>query len=307
MNGYERFCFNLIGHNLKEKRGDFISLRKNLMGARMNTPFEAYLATAYISAVVVGLVAAVLIGLLTYLLRIPDLIVYRGAVPEVFYALNDYKLLLGTILITALSLLIFGGITYLIFLLYPGIQAGDRRRNIEATLPYAINYVTAMSSAGITPDEVFRLLGQSKIYGESAVEARYISRETDFFGKDLLEALRTVSQATPSERMREFLQGAVASISSGSNLTEYFRAKAHQYTLENNQQQKTFLETLGLIAESYVTAMVAGMLFLIILQSIMTLISGDSNPFFLYIIIYLIVPFGSMMFVILISSMTPEV
>ena len=307
MNGYERFCFNLIGRDLKEKRGEFISLRNDLMGARMNTPFEAYLATAYVSSVVVGLIAAVVIGLLTYLLRVPEMISYHGAVPEIFYALNDYKLLLGTVVITVLSLLIFGGIAYLIFLLYPGIQAGERRRNIDATLPYAINYVTAMSSAGITPDEVFRLLGQSKIYGESAVEARYVARETDFFGKDLLDALRAVSQATPSERMREFMQGAIASISSGSNLTEYFRAKAHQYTLENNQQQKSFLETLGLIAESYVTAMVAGMLFLIILQSIMTLISGDSNPFFLYIIIYLIVPFGSMMFVILISSMTPEV
>ncbi|MDN7011545.1 secretion system protein [Methanoculleus sp. FWC-SCC3] len=307
MNSYERFCFNLIGHDLKAKRGDYISLRNDLMGARMNTPFEAYLATAYVSSVAVGLVAAALIGLLTYFLRIPDMIVYRGAVPEVLYALNDYKMLLGTIIITVISLLVFGGLTYLIYLLYPGIKAGERRRNIDATLPYAINYVTAMSSAGITPDEVFRLLGQSAIYGESAVEARYISRETDFFGKDLLEALRTVSQATPSERMREFLQGSVASISSGSNLTEYFRNKAHQYTLENNQQQKTFLETLGLIAESYVTAMVAGMLFLIILQSVMTILSGDSDPFFLYIIIYMIVPFGSMMFVILISSMTPEV
>ncbi|MBP7410757.1 MAG: type II secretion system F family protein, partial [Methanoculleus sp.] len=266
MNGYERFCFNLIGRDLKEKRGDFVSLRNDLTGARMNTPFEAYLATAYVSSIAVGLVAAVFIGLLTYIIRVPEMISYHGAVPEIFYALNDYKLLLGTVIITLLSLLVFGGITYLIFLLYPGIRAGERRRNIDATLPYAINYVTAMSSAGITPDEVFRLLGQSKIYGESAVEARYVSRETDFFGKDLLDALRTVSQATPSERMREFLQGAVASISSGSNLTEYFRAKAHQYTLENNQQQKTFLETLGLIAESYVTAMVAGMLFLIILQ-----------------------------------------
>jgi len=307
MNGYERLCFSLIGRNLKEKRGDFISLRNDLMGARMNTPFEAYLATAYVSSITAGLVAAGLIGLLTYILRIPEMISYHGAVPEIFYALNDYKLLLGTIIITLISLLIFGGVTYLIFLIYPGVKAGERRRNIDATLPYAINYVTAMSSAGITPDEVFRLLGQSKIYGESAVEARYVARETDFFGKDLLEALRTVSQATPSERMREFMQGAVASISSGSNLTEYFRTKAHQYTLENNQQQKMFLETLGLIAESYVTAMVAGMLFLIILQSVMTILSGDANPFFLYIIIYLIVPFGSVMFVILISSMTPEV
>ncbi len=307
MNGYERFCFNLIGRDLKKKRGEFVSLRNDLTGARMNTPFEAYLATAYVSSVAAGLIAAVFIGLLTYVFRIPEMLSYHGAVPEVFYALNDYKLLLGTAVITLLSLLIFGGVTYLIFLLYPGIQAGERRRNIDATLPYAINYVTAMSSAGITPDEVFRLLGQSRIYGESAVEARYVARETDFFGKDLLNALRTVSQATPSERMREFLQGAVASISSGSNLTEYFRTKAHQYTLENNQQQKSFLETLGLIAESYVTAMVAGMLFLIILQSVMTILSGDSNPFFLYVIIYLIVPFGSIMFVILISSMTPEV
>ena len=307
MNGYQRFCFNLIGRDLKEKRGDFVSLRNDLTGARMNTPFEAYLATAYVSSIAVGLVAAVFIGLLTYIIRVPEMISYHGAVPEIFYVLNAYKLLIGTVVITLLSLLIFGGITYLIFLLYPGIRAGERRRNIDATLPYAINYVTAMSSAGITPDEVFRLLGQSRIYGESAVEARYVARETDFFGKDLLDALRSVSQATPSERMREFLQGAVASISSGSNLTEYFRTKARQYTLENNQQQKTFLETLGLIAESYVTAMVAGMLFLIILQSVMTILSGDANPFFLYIIIYLIVPFGSIMFVILISSMTPEV
>ena len=307
MNSYERFCFNLIGHDLKKKRGDYISLRNDLMGARMNTPFEAYLATAYVSSVIVGLVAALLIGIFAYLLRIPEMIVYRGAVPDFLYALNDYKMPLGMIVITIISLLVFGGLTYLIFILYPGIQAGERRRNIDATLPYAINYVTAMSSAGITPDEVFRLLGKSTIYGESAVEARYITRETDFFGKDLLEALRSVSLATPSERMREFLQGAVASISSGSNLTEYFRTKAHQYTLENNQQQKTFLETLGLIAESYVTAMVAGMLFLIILQSVMTILSGDSDPLFLCIIIYMIVPFGSMMFVILISSMTPEV
>jgi flagellar protein FlaJ len=306
MNSYERFCFNLIGRDFKEKRGEFVALRRDLQGARINTPFEVYLATTYVSSALVGLVAAVVIGLLTYLLRIPEMITYRGAVPGFFYALADYKLVIGTLIITILSLLLSGGISYLLFLLYPGIQAGERRRNIDATLPYAVNYVTAMSSAGITPDEIFRLLGQSRIYGESAVEAHYISRETDFFGKDLLEALRTVSQATPSERMREFLQGAVASISSGSNLTEYFRAKAHQYTLENNQQQEAFLETLGLIAESYVTAMVAGMLFLIILQSVMTILSGDSNPLSLYIIIYLIVPLGSMMFIILISSMTPE-
>jgi flagellar protein FlaJ len=307
MNSYERFCFNLIGHRLKRKREDYLSLRNDMMGARMTTPFEAFLSTAYVSAFLVGAVTALLIGLFSYVFRVPEMVKYRGTLPEFIVALSDYRLIFGTVVIFLFSLLVFGGITYLIFLFYPGILAGERRRNIDATLPYAINYVTAMSTAGITPAEIFRLLGESTIYGESAVEARYIAREIDIFGKDLIDALRIVSVYTPSLRMKDFLQGAMASISSGSNLTDYFRTKAEQYALENRQQQKTFLETLGLISESYVTALVAGTLFLIILQSIMSTISGETDPLFLYAVIYAIIPFGSIMFIILISSMTPEV
>lgn len=292
---------------MKAKRADYLNLRNDMMGARMKIPFEAYLSTAYVTSLLVGLVAAVFIGFFSYLLKIPEMVKYQGQLPEFIIGLSEFRLLFGTIVIVIFSLCVFGGITYLIYILYPGILAGERRRNIDATLPYAINYVTAMSTAGITPAEVFRLLGESTIYGESAVEARYIAREIDIFGKDLIDALRIGGVYTPSMRMKDFLQGAMASISSGSNLTEYFRTKAQQYALENRQTQKTFLETLGLISESYVTALVAGTLFLIILQSIMSTISGESDPLFLYAVIYGIIPFGSFMFIILISSMTPEV
>jgi len=307
MNSFERFCFNLLGRKMKERREEYIQLRNDLLAARMKTPFEAYLATSIVSSVIIGLVSAVLVGLFTWLLRLPEIVVYRGAVPEAVVSLSQYALVIGTVFAVVMGLVIFGSLTYVSFLLYPNVVAGNRRRNIDATLPYAINYVTAMSTAGITPAEVFRLLGESTIYGESAVEARYIAREIDIFGRDLIDAMRIVSATTPSQRMKDFLQGAMASISSGGNLTDYFRTKADQYALENRQTQKLFLDTLGLIAESYVTALVAGTLFLIILQSIMSVLSGDSNPMFLSVIIYFIIPFGSLMFVIMISSMTPEV
>jgi flagellar protein FlaJ len=48
------------------------------------------------------------------------------------------------------------------------------------------------------------------------------------------------------------------------------------------------------------------MLFLIILQSIMSVLSGEKIPVLLYIVIYMMIPFGTVMFVIMISSMTPE-
>ncbi|MDD1684530.1 MAG: type II secretion system F family protein [Methanoregula sp.] len=306
MNSYERFCFNLLGKRMKRKREDYAQLRNDIISARFKTPFEVYLSTAFISSIVVGLIAAVFIGGISWILKLPTLIKYKGTVPGPLVGLTPYSLVIGTILITIFSLLIFGGITYAIFIMYPGVEAGNRRRNIDASLPYAINYVTSMSTAGITPAEVFRLLGDSPIYGESSVESRYIAREIDIFGRDLIDALRLVSSSTPSKRMKEFLQGAMASISSGGNLTDYFRTKADQYALENRQTQKLFLDTLALIAESYVTAMVAGTLFLIILQSIMSVLSGDNKPMFLYAITYIMIPLGSAAFVIMISSMTPE-
>lgn len=306
MNSYERFCFNLLGKRMKGKRDDYAQLRNDIISARLKTPFEVYASTAVVSSILVGLIVAFIIGILSWVLRLPELMKYKGAVPAPLTALAPYSLILGTITLTILSLIIFGGITYAIFIVYPGVEAGNRRRNIDASLPYAINYVTSMSTAGITPAEVFRLLGDSPIYGESSVEARYIAREIDIFGRDLIDAMRLVSSSTPSKRMKEFLQGAMASIASGGNLTEYFRNKADQYALENRQTQKLFLDTLALISESYVTAMVAGTLFLIILQSIMSVLSGDNKPLFLYAVIYAMIPLGSVAFVIMISSMTPE-
>jgi len=306
MNSFERFCFNLLGKRMKAKRESYVTLRNDLLSARFKTPFEVYLSTAYVSSIIVGLSAAVVIGIISWVFQLPLLITYKGAVPEFLVGLSAYSLVIGTVFITIFSLLVFGGLTYLVFMLYPGLEAGNRRRNIDASLPYAINYITSMSTAGITPAEVFRLLGSSTIYGQSAVEARYIAREIDIFGRDLIDSLRLVSSSTPSRRMKEFLQGTMASVSSGGNITEYFRTKAEQYALENRQTQKMFLETLALVSESYVTAMVAGTLFLIILQSIMSVLSGDNNPMFLYAIIYIMIPLGSVMFVIMISSMTPE-
>jgi flagellar protein FlaJ len=306
MNSFERFCFNLLGKKMKAKRDDYVTLRNDILSARFKTPFEVYLSTAYVSSIIVGLSAAAVIGVVSWIFQLPTLVKYNGEVPEILVGLSAYSLIIGTVFITIFSLLVFGGLTYLVFMLYPGLEAGNRRRNIDASLPYAINYITSMSTAGITPAEVFRLLGSSTIYGQSAVEARYISREIDIFGRDLIDSLRLVSASTPSRRMKEFLQGTMASVSSGGNITEYFRTKAEQYALENRQTQKMFLETLALVSESYVTAMVAGTLFLIILQSIMSVLSGDNKPMFLYAIIYIMIPLGSVMFVIMISSMTPE-
>jgi flagellar protein FlaJ len=82
--------------------------------------------------------------------------------------------------------------------------------------------------------------------------------------------------------------------------------KADQYLWENRNTQKQLIETLGVMAESYVTAAVAGILLLLIVIPLMMLISGGWNETFLYIFILLVVPLIHIGFAVVIRSMSQE-
>ena len=125
---------------------------------------KAYLAAATVSSALAGVIGSVLVAIIVYVLNIPRLITFKGNIPtEIATGINQfavYSLIGGTIAAGIVSFIIFGGLTYLTYLIYPSIKAGTRRRDIETSLPYAINYLAAMSTAGIPPAEVFRQLGK---------------------------------------------------------------------------------------------------------------------------------------------------
>ncbi|HDN50246.1 MAG TPA: hypothetical protein ENG06_00555 [Thermoplasmatales archaeon] len=77
---------------------------------------------------------------------------------------------------------------------------------------------------------------------------------------------------------------------------------------ENRRQQKEFLQTLGVLAESYVTVVIAAPLFLIIMFSVMAMFGGGaSSGTLMYVIAFVMLPLANMGFAIVIQSMSPEV
>ncbi|ATU07900.1 type II secretion system F family protein [Methanohalophilus portucalensis] len=302
---YFSYAYTLFGDLFAKKRLKYHRLRHNLLKSRMNIGYDMYLSGAMLSAIIGSILVFLFFNVLIFITGIPEIPGTRLYLPYWFAPIVPYKALIvqvsGSIAILLLSFVsIFKG-----FILYPALIAGDRKRNIEQILPYAINYMSAMSGAGVLPVELFKSLAKNSIYGEVAVEVRYLVRDMEVLGKDLVTAMKNISLTTPSPMLQEFLQGAITVVTSGGELEPYFKIKTDQYIVENRQRQKEFLETLGLLGETYVTAFVAGPLFLIIVISIMS-IMGGANMLFLYILVYAIVPVGSILFVILISSLTPE-
>ncbi len=298
-------AYAIFGKYYYNRRSKYFSLRQALLKNRMNLGFDMYLSGALLISIICTVIIFILFNVVLSLIEIPDISGSRLTFPAWMAQYAAYKMpairILGSLVFMGLC---FGTI-YTMALTYPGIMAGDRRRHIEQMLPYAINYMSAMSGAGVLPVDLFKSLSRNDIYGEMAVEMKYLVRDLEIMGSNLLSAMKNLSTTTPSPMLQEFLQGAITVVTSGGELEPYFKVKTDQYIIENRQRQKEFLETLGLLGETYVTAFVAGPLFLIIVISIMS-IMGGANMVFLYALVYGIVPIGSIMFIVLISTITPE-
>jgi archaellum biogenesis protein FlaJ (TadC family) len=83
-------------------------------------------------------------------------------------------------------------------------------------------------------------------------------------------------------------------------------AKADQYTRENRVAQKQLIESLGIMAEAYVTTAVSGVLLIIIIIPLLMIISsaGKGDLMFMYIFIFLICPLIHAGFAVVLSGMS---
>lgn len=300
------YSYRLFGSYFSKRRAKYFDLRQELLKTRFNISFDMYLSLAVLCSllmVAVGLLFAILV---VSTFGAPDIIFTRSFITDIFKGFNEYRNLTLKIISVVVITGIFGVGTFITFLNYPKLINSNRKRSIDTMLPYAVHYMSAMSGAGVIPVGIFSSLAKNKIYGEAAVEASYVVRDIKVLGNDLVQAMKNVASTTPSYRMQEFLQGAITIVSSGGDLESFLKLKAEQFVIESKREQKEFLDTLGLIAETYVTAFVAGPLFLIVMMSVMT-IMGGMNLMLMYLLIYLVIPVGSLLFVILVNSMTPEV
>jgi len=290
LNKYQKLCYRWFGRVAEKKVSD--KLNRDLEAAHITIRGGAYLSCAWFNSIM-SYVISLCISVFFLIILFPML----GITVEIW-------MLILFLIFPA----IIGAITYFVYLQLPSSRAKMRAKKIEVNLPYALNFISAMSSAGVTPTEIFKSLSKQDIYGEIKEEASWIYRDVVLLGTDILTAIKNNIERTPSQKFKEFLQGTVVTVTSGGSLKSYFMTKAEQYMQENRQAQKQLLESLGIMAESYVTAAVAGILLIMIVIPLMMIINGDISQLnFMYVFIFLIVPLIHSGFAFVIKSMSQGV
>jgi len=208
--------------------------------------------------------------------------------------------------ITALLILIVCSIVPigigLYFLSLPSSRAKARGKKIDRYLPYATNFINTMSVAGISPAEIFEALSNIELYGEIQKEAKKITTEINLMGVDTVTALQNAIRISPSEKFKEFIQGILSVIMSGSELGPYFERCVERYMQKDLVDRKRSLESLAIMAEAFVVTVIAFPLFLVIIISVMGMTSEAGIDFmFLYLIAFMILPMAYFGFYMMMS------
>lgn len=287
--------FYAIAYRLLAKRIAFlfprlISLQPKLKRSGMPIVYEAY---------VCGLVLLSLIG------GIIGLVV--GTVVSVSFNMQppEFGILFPIILGAGLSQGLFAFMT-----IYPNFNAKSRANKISVELPYYIGYMATLSASGLGLEGVFKAIAREESKEEIVKDAKYIARNLEVLGMDIITATKDLIERTPPGPYNEMLEGLISTVESGGNLQEYFTATAKVQMEEKKMWLKKMIGSLGIIAEMYTILMIVFPLLAIIMLSIMAILTPSLAGFSLITLMELLtygfVPFFGLMMLVMIDSMVPK-
>jgi len=301
--------YSIVQRLVPRDSDKYSSLSANLISARMPMTPERYTRYGLIVSLLCGIVFAVFGYFVSITVTMSPTADYTGIY-------NVYKITLPNSMIVSLpnevisligaviSFIVGSLLIYFIVMKYPGMRKNNRATKINLTLHNAVAYMFAMRKGGGQLLVIFRSISENApVYGEVALEFRQVIRDADFFGMDVVTALRHLMETTPSQKMKQFLEDMISIIETGGDLTGFLAGRVRLYQEEARFEQKEFLQFLSLISESYVTLFVAGPLFLIIIMVVMGMMGGAAVTQ-MALVIYLLLPIGSLVFIILIDMIS---
>lgn len=271
-------------------------LNEDLNAARIPVTVAGYLARSVILVLIAALVGiAVGFGGALFLAESGRLAAMTGigSLGAVGRFIGRYRFVF-----VALALAVgFGGAfaigTWSFRYYFPRYQAGVRAKKLNLMLPSAVSYMYALSHGGLDTVTVFRKLAAAEdTYGETAREAGLVINHVDYLGRDFMQALREASEITPCSYTAEFFTDLLGVIESGGDVEAFLADRRNESLQDARVVQDSYIENIALFAEIYVTILIAGPLFLLILLMVMG-ITGLGTLELVNIVVYAGIPLAS--------------
>ena len=291
---FEKFngaAYQVVGAKIGRALPIFRDLDNNLQKAAMKTNFKAYVSLT---------VFTTLIATVAVWITAPLVLCLVFGVP-----------LLASLLFGLGAGLLAGAASVVAFYFFPIYSADKHKRDIDDELPFTTGYMAILASAGVPPEKIFTSLANMKQPLAASSEAKDIIRHINLFGLDVISALEKISSRTPSEKLKEILEGTISTIHGGGNLEVFLHEKFRSYIKLRKLSLKKYADTLSMLAEVYVILLLTAPLLFVIMLSVMSVMGGGalgafSSDMLLSLITYLGIPVAAIIFLIIVDSNSPK-
>jgi flagellar protein FlaJ len=199
----------------------------------------------------------------------------------------------------------FGAASGVFFLgyYYPTTVAQGIKGKIERGLPFAVANMATTASSGVNPALVFKMLSVKE--GEVANEAKRIYSDTSNFGLSIADAMTKAANRTPSHQFAELLWGMLSVMTTGGDLGEYLTERTKGFMAQYRRTLDEYSKQIYFYTEIYITLIIVGTLFFIVLSSIMSPLTGGDSLFLQTFLVFFFTPLVSAGFIILLKGLSP--
>jgi len=200
--------------------------------------------------------------------------------------------------------------TFCIAYAFPSIVRSKRRERIEEFLPYTANYMAVLACAGVSPDRILRSTAMRDPKYVLSDEVKLIVGKMDLLGYDILSAISSEVNRSPSAPYSNLFRGFAATTRSGGDLKKFLLDATRFLMRRKSRRLREFLDTLSLLGETYVALLIVFPLFLIIMFSMMAMIGGSVFGMdvsqLMYFIAFGLIPILGVIFLLLIDMLQPK-
>lgn len=251
--------FSQMANKLVEKRY-FNSLNSDLRKANMPFIVNTYVAIILFSTFLSLIFSVILFAVLIFFklsINPPSLISTEFSSARVARNL--------------LVFLVVPALTFFSFYYYPYTERESIGKRVNQELPFVVIHMSAIAGSGIEPTQIFKIIALGKEYPYMKQELKKVMNQVNFFGYDLVNALKNSAKSAPSEKLAELFNGLASTISSGGSLTEFLDKRAEtllfDYKLERDKSTKMAESFMDIYISVVIAAPMIMMLLMILMSS----------------------------------------
>jgi len=191
------YSYKLLNEHIKFLYPKFKPLEKSIKQAMMPIPFEVYVSSMVFFSIIGGVCGAI-IGLIASQL------------------INIQPVIVGYLL-PPIAGLVLMAMTFGVLQIIPPVKVKNRSTKLLEEIPHFIGYMSTLATSGLSLEDIFKAISKEETDEDIVKDARFITRNIEILGMDLITAVKDLINSTPPGPYSERLEGANVTSQSGGD------------------------------------------------------------------------------------------